>query len=60
MDVQTRPLMQTQRLRHQCGRFLGEIRNGRLYVACSRCKDLVPVILEQPCKELRISQESLN
>ena len=35
------------RLRHRCGRFLGELRNGTVYVHCARCKDLVEVQLDQ-------------
>ncbi len=46
MDAQTRPLTQTQRLKHQCGRFLGELKDGTLYVACGRCNDLVPVVMD--------------
>ena len=35
------------RLRHRCGRFLGELRDGTVYVLCARCKDLVPVLHDE-------------
>ena len=35
------------RLRHRCGRFLGEWRDGTIYVLCARCKDLVPVVRDE-------------
>jgi hypothetical protein len=41
------------RLKHRCGHFLAELRDGMLYVACGRCKELVPVLVDPPATDLR-------
>ncbi len=35
------------RVQHRCGRFLGELRDGTIYVLCARCNDLVPVVMDR-------------
>ena len=42
------------RIQHCCGRFLAELKDGVLHVACVRCKDLVPIQLDQPSQESRV------
>lgn len=42
-----------RRLKHHCGHFLAELRDGILYVACGRCKELVPVLVDPPATDLR-------
>ena len=42
-----------RRLKHRCGHFLAELRDGMLYIACGRCKALVPVLVEPPATDLR-------
>jgi hypothetical protein len=46
-----------QRIQHRCGRFLAELKNGRLYVMCARCKTLVVIDVQNAYKELRITVE---
>jgi len=47
----------TRRIQHRCGRFLAELRDGVVYVACVRCKDLVAIQLEQPSAGLRVRDQ---
>lgn len=42
-----------RRLKHHCGHFLAELRDGMLYIACGRCKELVPVLVDPPATDLR-------
>ena len=48
----------TRRIQHRCGRFLAEVRNGVLYIVCVRCKDLVPVHMDEPAQELPVKHIS--
>ena len=43
-----------KRLVHRCGHFLGELRDGTLYVACGRCKELVALVSDTPSTDPRI------
>ena len=44
----------TRRLKHHCGHFLAELREGVLYVACGRCKELVALVSDTPSTDPRI------
>lgn len=44
------------RIKHRCGHFLGELRDGTFYIACDHCKKQSPLVLDRPSKELRIVQ----
>ena len=43
-----------KRITHRCGHFLAELRDGTLYVACGRCKELVAFVLDTSSNNLRI------
>ena len=43
-----------RRVKHRCGHFLGEIKDGVLHVTCGRCKEQVVIDLDKPSKDLRI------
>ena len=46
-------LSPAKRIKHCCGHFLGELREGAMYVPCARCKELVVLAVDQSWKDPR-------